>query len=70
MDVTHCFFFIIYHSLLFSHWQRRSIFGQGGWENIPGFRNVKGDGSVKSFLETPDGRNFFYRGVIINRLNP
>lgn len=50
--------------------QRRSIFGQGGWKNIPGFRNVKGDGSVKSFLETPDGRNFFYRGVIVNRLNP
>ncbi|MDP6891715.1 MAG: hypothetical protein QF731_00935 [Verrucomicrobiota bacterium] len=50
--------------------QRRAMFGQGRWKNISGFENVKGDGSVKSFLETPDGRNYFYRGVIVNRLNP
>ena len=35
-----------------------------------GFENVPGDGSVQSFLETPDGRNYFYRGVIVNRINP
>tara|TARA_B100000579_G_scaffold326670_1_gene276562 strand:- start:166 stop:1266 length:1101 start_codon:yes stop_codon:yes gene_type:complete len=50
--------------------QRRAMFGQGRWKNISGFENVKGDGSVKSFLETPDGHNYFYRGVIVNRLNP
>ena len=50
--------------------QRRAMFGQGRWKNVPEFENVKGDGNLKSFLETPDGRNYFYRGVIVNRLNP
>ena len=50
--------------------QRRAALGQGHWETLPGFENVPGDGSVQSFLETPDGRNYFYRGVIVNRLNP
>jgi hypothetical protein len=49
--------------------QRRAALGQGRWETLPGFENVPGDGRVQSFLETPDGRNFFYRGVIVNRLN-
>ena len=49
--------------------QRRAALGQGRWETLPGFENVPGDGSVQSFLETPDGRNYFYRGVIVNRLN-
>jgi len=49
--------------------QRRAALGQGHWETLPGFENVPGDGSVQSFLETPDGRNYFYRGVIVNRLN-
>ena len=50
--------------------QRRAALGQGRWETLTGFENVPGDGSVQSFLETPDGRNYFYRGVIVNRLNP
>ncbi|HBV31675.1 MAG TPA: hypothetical protein DEB49_04425 [Verrucomicrobiales bacterium] len=50
--------------------QRRAALGQGQWQTVPGFENVPGDGSVQSFLETPDGRNYFYRGVIVNRLNP
>ena len=50
--------------------QRRAGLSQGHWETLPGFENVPGDGSVQSFLETPDGRNYFYRGVIVNRLNP
>ena len=50
--------------------QRRAALGQGRWQTLPGFENVPGDGSVQSFLETPDGRNFFYRGVIVNRLTP
>ena len=50
--------------------QRRAALGQGQWQAVPGFENVPGDGSVQSFLETPDGRNYFYRGVIVNRLNP
>ena len=49
--------------------QRRAALGQGRWETLPGVENVPGDGRVQSFLETPDGRNFFYRGVIVNRLN-
>ena len=49
--------------------QRRAALGQGRWQTLPGFENVPGDGSVQSFLETPDGRNYFYRGVIVNRLN-
>ena len=49
--------------------QRRAALGQGRWETLPGFENMPGDGRVQSFLETPDGRNFFYRGVIVNRLN-
>jgi len=49
--------------------QRRAALSQGRWETLPGFENVPGDGRVQSFLETPDGRNFFYRGVIVNRLN-
>jgi len=50
--------------------QRRAALGQGRWQSVPGFEKVPGDGSVQSFLETPDGRNYFYRGVIVNRLNP
>ncbi|MED6314641.1 MAG: hypothetical protein VX704_06360, partial [Verrucomicrobiota bacterium] len=50
--------------------QRRASIGQGTWQTIPGFENIPGDGSIQSFLETPDGRNYFYRGVIVNRLNP
>jgi len=50
--------------------QRRAALGQGRWQSVPGFESVPGDGSVQSFLETPDGRNYFYRGVIVNRLNP
>ncbi|MED5381595.1 MAG: hypothetical protein VYC47_03415 [Verrucomicrobiota bacterium] len=50
--------------------QRRAALGQGRWQSVPGFENVSGDGSIQSFLETPDGRNYFYRGVIVNRLNP
>ena len=49
--------------------QRRAALSQGRWETLPGFENMPGDGRVQSFLETPDGRNFFYRGVIVNRLN-
>ena len=49
--------------------QRRAALGQGQWQTVPGFENMPGDGSVQSFLETPDGRNYFYRGVIVNRLN-
>ncbi len=49
--------------------QRRAALDHGRWKTIPGFENVPGDGSVQSFLETPDGRNYFYRGVIVNRLN-
>jgi len=49
--------------------QRRAALNHGSWETIPGFENVPGDGKVQSFLETPDGRNYFYRGVIVNRLN-
>ena len=50
--------------------QRRAALGQGQWQTVPGFENMPGDGSVQSFLKTPDGRNYFYRGVIVNRLNP
>ena len=49
--------------------QRRAALSQGRWKTLPGFENMPGDGRVQSFLETPDGRNFFYRGVIVNRLN-
>ena len=50
--------------------QRRAALGQGQWQTVPGFDNVPGDGNVQSFLETPDGRNYFYRGVIVNRFKP
>ena len=50
--------------------QRRAALGQGQWQTVPGFDNVPGDGNVQSFLETPDGRNYFYRGVIVNRIKP
>ena len=50
--------------------QRRAALGQGDWKSLPGFENVPGNDQVQSFLETPDGRNYFYRGVIVNRLNP
>jgi hypothetical protein len=47
--------------------QRRAAFGGGAWQDIQGASGVPGDGQEKVFLETSDGDNFFYRGVIINR---
>ena len=35
-----------------------------GWANAT---NFTGDGTVREFMQTPDGLNYFYRGVIINR---
>ncbi|GEM_PF-529299 len=47
--------------------QRRADFDGNEWQNVPGAVGVVGDGQEQVFLETPDGSNFFYRGVIINR---
>lgn len=47
--------------------QRRHLQSQGNWEDMPGASNIPGDGQEKVFLETSDGQNYFYRGVIINR---
>ncbi|HNQ74487.1 MAG TPA: hypothetical protein PKN95_12890 [Verrucomicrobiota bacterium] len=46
--------------------QRRMALGAGNWENVSNATNFPGDGSVKEFLQTSDGQNYFYRGVIIN----
>ncbi len=47
--------------------QRRTALGSGNWEDLTNATNFPGDGTVKEFLQTPDGQNYFYRGVIINR---
>lgn len=47
--------------------QRRSALGLGNWEDMANATNFPGDNTVKEFLQTPDGQNYFYRGVIINR---
>lgn len=47
--------------------QRRMALGAGNWEDITNAMNFPGNGTVREFLQTPDGRNYFYRGVIINR---
>jgi hypothetical protein len=47
--------------------QRRQSLTTGQWEDLSGFTKVPGDGQTKLFLQTPDGTNYFYRGVIINR---
>jgi len=47
--------------------QRRMALGIGNWEDVTSATNFPGDGTVKEFLQTPDGQNYFYRGVIINR---
>lgn len=47
--------------------QRRGTLEAGAWQDVPGASNVPGDGQEKAFLETSDGDNYFYRGVIINR---
>lgn len=47
--------------------QRRSALGSGNWQDVASATNFPGDGTLKEFLQTPDGTNYFYRGVIINR---
>lgn len=47
--------------------QRRMTLGSGPWEDVTNATNFPGDGTAKEFLQTPDGQNYFYRGVIINR---
>jgi len=47
--------------------QRRMALDTGNWEDVANATNFPGDGTVREFLQTPDGRNYFYRGVIINR---
>jgi len=47
--------------------QRRMALGAGNWEGVANATNFPGDGTVREFLQTPDGLNYFYRGVIINR---
>lgn len=47
--------------------QRRMALGMGNWEDVTSATNFPGDGTVKEFLQTSDGQNYFYRGVIINR---
>lgn len=47
--------------------QRRRALGLGNWQDVASATNFPGDGTVKEFLQTPDGQNYFYRGVIINR---
>ena len=47
--------------------QRRMALGTGNWEDVASATNFPGDGTVKEFLQTSDGQNYFYRGVIINR---
>lgn len=47
--------------------QRRTALGTGNWLDVSSATNFPGDGTVKEFLQTPDGQNYFYRGVIINR---
>jgi len=47
--------------------QRRLALGSGTWEDVANATNFPGDGTLKEFLQTPDGHNYFYRGVIINR---
>ena len=47
--------------------QRRMALGAGNWEGVANATNFPGDGTVRDFLQTPDGLNYFYRGVIINR---
>ncbi|MBI4324530.1 MAG: hypothetical protein HY674_04630 [Chloroflexi bacterium] len=45
---------------------RRSL-SSDKWEDTPNASNIPGDGQEKVLLETSDGQNYFYRGVIINR---
>ncbi len=47
--------------------QRCSALGSGNWQDVASATNFPGDGTLKEFLQTPDGTNYFYRGVIINR---
>jgi hypothetical protein len=47
--------------------QRRLALGTGNWEDVINATNFPGDDTVKEFIQTPDGQNYFYRGVIINR---
>ena len=47
--------------------QRRIALGTGSWEDMANATNFPGDGTVREFLQTPDGQNYFYRGIIINR---
>jgi hypothetical protein len=47
--------------------QRRNALGAGNWEGVANATNFPGNGAVQEFLQTPDGHNYFYRGVIINR---
>jgi hypothetical protein len=47
--------------------QRSMALGTGNWEGVANATNFPGDGTIKEFLQTPDGLNYFYRGVIINR---
>jgi hypothetical protein len=47
--------------------QRRRALSGGSWESLPNATNIPGDGTDKIFLETSDGQNYFYRGIIINR---
>ncbi|MEK7677224.1 MAG: thrombospondin type 3 repeat-containing protein [Verrucomicrobiota bacterium] len=47
--------------------QWRDSLSTGKWEDAPNATNIPGDGREKVFLETSDGQNYFYRGVIINR---
>jgi len=47
--------------------QRRREAGAGPWENVADATAIPGDGTVREFLQTPDGWDYFYRGVIVNR---
>ena len=47
--------------------QRRMALESGNWQDVTSATNFPGDGTVKEFLLTPDGKNYFYRGVILNR---
>ncbi len=47
--------------------QRRTALGAGNWQDVTSATNFIGDGTIREFLQTQDGQNYFYRGVILNR---
>ena len=44
--------------------QRRTAFGAGSWENVPGATDIAGDGTEKAFVQSSSGTNYFYHAIV------